>query len=98
MTTTTILRAMIETVGAIVLVGIGVFLGFMTAKAGKKTPPNFTPRCQCDHVYSLHEKGYKCQSDNFVRRNYYTERHACQCTIYVGPDPLISGLWSPPVE
>lgn len=90
---------MIETIGAVVLVAIGYFLGFIVTKANKTKAPDFTPRCQCGHVYSIHKKGYRCQSDDTIRKGGVVDKfRTCPCTIYVGPDPMISGLWSPPTE
>lgn len=80
------------------LISAWVYIAFCAIfRVGEKVDTTI-PQCQCNHVYSNHMKGYKCQAGINVKRNSYTERLACPCTIYVGPDPLISGLWSPPTE
>lgn len=44
------------------------------------------PKCLCEHWYIVHDTGgYQCKGDN----------GRCECVTYMGPDPMLSGLWSP---
>ena len=52
-----------------------------------------TPQCACGHMYGAHASGgFKCQA-----KVYYTGSgwSRCSCELYVGPDPMALGLWSP---
>lgn len=42
------------------------------------------PECVCNHMVTFHANGYACA--------------LCECTHYLGPDPHLSGYWSPPAQ
>lgn len=91
---------MIELLIATALVAVGFTIGYhfriLDKRAAEFDP---TPRCQCKHIYTTHKKGYSCQAQDVVDRNGHVDKYRnCPCTIYLGPDPLVSGLWSPPIE
>jgi hypothetical protein len=76
---------------------LGYLLGrIYTRDIKRPAPPTPPPKCLCGHVYGAHENGgYKCKVDVF---NKYDDKiGACACRLYVGPDPLTSGLWHPPI-
>lgn len=90
---------MIEPLIGTVIAAVAFFIGYYCRGIDKRTAaPDLTPRCQCKHIFSAHKKGYACQAIDHVKRNHFTEAIRCSCTIYVGPDPILSGLWSPPIE
>lgn len=80
-------------IGALLL-SIGLLVGFifgayMRRLKTPRIPPPPEPICLCSHGYHAHEDGRKCRVE--VYANYRMGR--CACQSYVGPDPILSGLW-----
>jgi hypothetical protein len=77
-------------------IGFGfLFLGYvMGRRVREAAQPAPSPQCICGHIYSAHIDGYKCACIMFDK--YDIKIGNCACTFYLGPDPLMSGLWSPP--
>ncbi len=64
-------------------------------KQGAKTPKPPKPICICEHNFNSHkDNGGKCNVATLV--NY--EWRGCACLCYIGPDPILSGLWIAPTQ
>ena len=86
-----------QTMGSVATLLIGYLLGRMYTR-GVKPKPAAPPKpiCMCGHHYGSHTDGRNCE---FVLRDAYGVRlGGCSCTLYVGPDPVLSGLWHPPAK
>jgi hypothetical protein len=68
--------------------------------AGPRPPaPPPEPICMCGHNFSNHEDGgYKCQTAVMHPILTGSKIGSCACRIYVGPDPVLSGHWHPPIK
>lgn len=72
-------------VGALILL-VGVGVGFVLGSAFRRQRSSLDlskPICTCKHGFSLHQEGQRC------RQTW------CMCQVYVGPDPMYSGHWTP---
>lgn len=82
---------------------LSLFVGYVLGRtyvngAAPKVAPLPRPVCMCTHNYGSHEEGRKCKADIFDHYNVNVRLGNCACRLYVGPDPLASGLWHPPVK
>lgn len=52
------------------------------APANKTKEPSTLPKCLCEHWFVVHDaETFHCVHDG------------CKCQQYMGPDPVLSGLW-----
>jgi hypothetical protein len=82
-----------QTMGSVATVFSGYLLGRMYSRKVKSGPSQ--PVCMCKHGYNCHKDGRKCQVDEFTPGRVVS---TCACILYIGPDPVLSGLWHPPAE
>lgn len=88
----------VSTASSVAMLFIGYTLGRMYTQ-GVKPKPAAPPKpiCMCDHNYGSHEEGRRCKVAIFD--DYYGRKIGnCACLLYVGPDPILSGLWHPPAK
>ena len=73
-------------------------VGYLIGKRSRRTKVGgvLAPFCMCRHGYSSHDGGYRCE---FTLRDRFGDSIGqCPCTVYVGPDPVLSGHWIPPAK
>lgn len=88
---------------AVLLVGILVGYGIKTVRGSSKASGrrhaerernraerSLKPYCMCDHHFGDHENGGKCKNNYF---DFWDTRIKCSCTVYVGPDPMLSAMY-----
>lgn len=74
---------------------VGYILGCVHTRNVSQVKDDSTkPICMCKHGFSSHVEGRKCNVA--IRDGYNHKIGDCACLLYVGPDPLMSGLWHLP--
>lgn len=85
--------AAITSAAGLLGVAFGYILGRMHHKAMKANAGPPAPICMCDHNFGDHVEGGRCKAD--IRDSYRRRIGGCACQVYVGPDPVLSGHWTP---
>lgn len=65
---------------------VGLAAGFVLGSAFRRQRGSSDlskPICTCKHGFSMHRNGQMCATT------------WCECQVYVGPDPMLSGHWTP---
>lgn len=94
MTAAAIAAATIAVIAVLVGGAFGYILGCLHKKAVKANAGPPAPICMCNHNFGDHAKGGKCSAD--IRSKVFKDLVGnCPCQVYVGPDPVLSGYWTP---
>lgn len=59
-------------------------------KERSRAERSLKPFCMCDHHFGDHENGGKCKNSYI---DFWDTRVKCSCTVYVGPDPMLSAMY-----
>lgn len=84
----------VQTAGYVTMLLIGYLMGRMEGRRARAAAAPPKPICMCKHNFGSHKGGYECTVDHLDE--YGSKLSSCACLLYVGPDPLASGLWHPP--
>lgn len=88
--------ALIQSAISVLTLCLGYLFGRVHVRAQRSSlPPSgqYKPVCVCAHFFGAHKDGYECGADIFD--DLGSRIGKCACLIYAGPDPVLSGLWSP---